>query len=157
MKRDLTMLSLPLYNHEVGIELFTNSTRFFAHIEMSYDYVDALTYTFGRNPLTRLRRVVFNILCEIEAAKYAKELRTNTNIHTKAFLCYIDNKLVDVYAGSLNLRLGLNYNIMFRLDKKLHKPMKEYFKSLWNNSKRFGITPNADNVSIIKQKQTNKK
>lgn len=140
------MISLPMYDYEVGNELFTNSARFFAHIEMSYDYVDALTYTFGRNPVTRLRRVVFNILCELDAAKYAKELRINTNIHTKAFLCYIDSKLVDVYAGSLNLRLGLNYNMMFRLDKKLHKPMKEYFKVMWNNSKRFDMKSKADNL-----------
>jgi hypothetical protein len=115
--------------------LFTDSVLFFEHLR-DYDAVDCLTYTFGNTPLHNLRVVITNLVIMHEHPTPAQELYVHTNLHTKLFLCYRKNKLKQVFMGSLNCRLGYNYNLMLLVPSKYHKFLVTYFNEIKSQARK---------------------
>jgi len=139
MKRSLTNLNKaiwPLYDCERPPDLFCNTATFFRHIELSYERLDVITFTVGNHPLTKVDKLIFAVPATIDGLNACKRARQNTNIHSKLYYCYNSHNLVHVYAGSLNLRLGFNMNIMCKVKDSLRKPLIAYFDELWKTSKK---------------------
>lgn len=156
MIRDLTTLGVKCFHY--GNELLCfNPREFFRRLHI-YSDIDVLTYTYGVNPI-KVRRLIFNIPCEVSAFNQAKQIRQNKNNHIKMFLCYDEKKLKAVWIGSLNCRLGINYNVMFSLPKKFHAECRSFYESVWSNSTYFCANKhsNADNVTVNQQKHKTQK
>lgn len=150
---------LDLFPYTAGDdEVFCDSRRFFKMLSDGFDNIDCITYTYGYHPLTNLRKVITNLVC-MDAANIkvsCKELRVETNTHTKLYLCYAGVQLVYCFTGSLNLRAGINYNLMYRMHPKHNKAMQHYFDTLWKHATKFSTKLNAGNVDATQQKQTTK-
>lgn len=113
------------------------NTYFCRYISDCFDYVDVLTYTIGQHYIFNVRRCVASILCMDKVEKSVKELRVNTNNHTKLYIGYRGRKVSECFVGSYNLRAGLNFNIMIKAPFQINKELKNYFEEVWNQSQPF--------------------
>jgi len=136
MIREARNLNLFPYT-EGNDELFIDSRRFFVALS-KFQHVDCITYTYGYHPLMNVRRVLTNLLCcdKVFAKESCKELRQETNTHGKLYLCYDFDKLRQCFIGSLNLRKGINYNIMMAAPTKHNEVLQKYFDTIWKQAKK---------------------
>ena len=100
------------------------------------DIVDVMTYSIGRFPRLKYRRV---LMCtgkfqspSIERPLLPKgraEVRALDGIHSKVWLAWT-GRIMEAYVGSFNLTAPTNENVMVRVDNN-KKEWLLYFDHFW--------------------------
>jgi hypothetical protein len=123
-----------------SIGVFYDGINFFSHLRATYDYIDAITYTcqdFRLCPkVSRLIVGVSHISKRTEVGiRPSSGYKTLAGLHTKLYLGYKRNKLVDAFVGSQNLVSPTLCEIIVRTNSEQRDYLARYFESLWSDTK----------------------